>query len=158
IFLQGEDVAVAAPNPKGGAGAPADWRLLDYEGNVVGQGTSTTSNTISLGKLPIGYYELYRASDGIQKESRVTIGVIAPLLAPTPLTSPIGVDDSMAWHYSGAEQENAASLCALAGVNWVRDRLSWRDMEPAKGKFAEATKYDDTARKQSQAGLQVLQV
>ena len=64
----------------------------------------------------------------------------------------------MAWYFSGTQQESAASLCALAGINWVRDRLSWREMEPERGQYPKAAKYDDTARKQAQAGLQVLQV
>jgi hypothetical protein len=153
VFLQGEQIVVSLPQPE----HSGEWRLLDYESNIVSHGTATGNKAV-LGKLFVGYYELQCLQDGRFEKPAVTIGVLAPLAAPTPRTSPIGVDVGTAWHYSGKEQESAANLCALAGINWVRDRLSWREMEPAKGRFAQETKYDETARKQANAGLQVLQV
>jgi len=54
--------------------------------------------------------------------------------------------------------ESVANLCALAAVNWVRDRMDWGELEPKKGKFAPNTRYDVSARAESAAGLQVLQV
>ncbi len=154
VFVTGEQLLVAMPPAEKQGGT---WQLADYEGTIVARGTNT-DDKVALGKLQAGYYELRRVTDRLAEKSRVTIGVLAPLRAPTPPGSPIGVDVSMAWQYSGAQQEGAASLCALAGINWVRDRLSWREMEPEKGRFAPPNKYDDTARKQAQAGLQVLQV
>lgn len=158
-FLAGEDVVI--PMLQAAAGetpAVQTWRLTDYEGKTVSEGTATDGKA-ALGKLPVGYYELRRVVDGAPQAKRVTVGVLAPLEAPTPLTSPIGIDTASAWFYpSGPRQEGAASLCALAGINWVRDRLAWREMEPKKGEFAPKNKYDETARKQAEAGLQVLQV
>src|SRR5205823_5297556 len=90
---------------------------------------------------------------------RITFGVIAPLRAPTPQTSPISIDVAMAWFYHTPQQQRAAAkLCTLAGVNWVRDRLSWAEMEPTRGHFADHNIYDDTAAIQTEAGLHVLQV
>jgi len=166
VFLAGEDVVVEMP-PAGTAGQASSgtkeekggaWRLTDYEGKTVAEGTAADGKA-TLGKLPVGYYELRRVVDGAPQAKRVTVGVLAPLLSPTPLTSPISIDVASAWFYpSGSRQEGAASLCALAGINWVRDRLAWREMEAKKGEFAPKNKYDDTARKQAEAGLQVLQV
>ena len=53
-----------------------------------------------------------------------------------------------------------ASLCALAGLNWVRDRLDWGNMEPRRGVFrpTKDNSYDITAQVESAAGLQILQV
>ncbi len=153
MFLQGEQIFVALPQAR----QLIEWQLLDYESNIVSHGTAT-NGWASPGKLSVGYYELQRLRDGQRGQPLLTIGVLAPLLAPTPRTSPVGVDVSMSWRYTGTEQDNAASLCALAGVNWVRDRLSWQEMEPARGHFAHDARYDDTARKQAQAGLRVLQV
>jgi len=155
VFLAGEEVVVPMPpakDEKGGA-----WRLVDYEGKTVAEGTATDGKA-ALGKLPTGYYELRRVVDGTPQNPRVTVGVLSPLGAPTSLASPIAIDVAMAWFYQGAQQEEAASLCTLAGINWVRDRLSWPQMEPKKGEFAAKNKYDDTSRKQTEAGLQVLQV
>ncbi|MGD0091103.1 MAG: hypothetical protein ABSE73_14390 [Planctomycetota bacterium] len=155
IFLAGEEAAVPLP-PANDAKSQA-WRLADYEGKTVAEGTAADGKA-ALGKLSVGYYELRRVVDGTPQNPRVTVGVLAPLDAPTPATSPIAIDVAMAWFYSGAQQEAAANLCTLAGINRVRDRLAWREMEPKKGEFAAKNKYDDTARKQAEAGLLVLQV
>ena len=53
---------------------------------------------------------------------------------------------------------SVANLCALAGMNRVRDRLSWPELEPKKGEFAATNRYDWSVQAQSAAGLQVLQV
>src|SRR6266511_2125339 len=113
IFVEGEDVVLPATTQ------PA--KLFDYDGHEVA----------ARGKLPIGYYEL-RPENG----PRITLGVIAPLKAPTPATSSIGIDVAMAWFYKTEVQQRAvANLCQLAGINWVRDRLSWPAMESKRGEF-----------------------
>lgn len=136
IFVEGEDVVLPP--------ATQPVRIFDYEGKEVP----------APGKLPVGYYEA-RPAQG----PRVTFGVVAPLKSPTPANSPISLDVAMAWFYKTPEQQRAViNLCQLAGVNWVRDRLSWPEMESERGKFAAPNIYDDTARLQSEAGLRVLQV
>ena len=65
----------------------------------------------------------------------------------------------MAWIYKDpAVQPKVINLCKIAGVNWVRDRLSWPDLEPTKGHYAGHNIYDGTAQIQTDAGLRVLQV
>ncbi len=145
IFLAGEEVNVPLSAEK-------IWTATDYDGNTVAQG-KVKNDRAELGKLPTGYYELY--VDGIR---RTTLGVLAPLIEPTPQSSPISVDVAMAWFYNKEEQPEVANLCTLAGINWVRDRLSWNEMEPVRGKFVNSSKYDDTAECQSAARLNVLQV
>jgi len=148
VFTAGETVVISLSNS-------APWRLIDYSNKTITEGSG---NQASLGKLPTGYYELHRVVNGNTQERITTVGVIEPLRAPTPENSPIGIDVAMAWFYTGAQQAQAANLCTLAGVNWVRDRLRWDEMEPSKGEFPAETRYDDTARVQSSAGLRVLQV
>ena len=151
IFLAGESVTVpAAP-----AGDGDTWQAVDYDGRLVAQGR-VGSGPIPLGRLPVGYYELRRGAG--QVTNRLSVGVLERLRAPTPLSSPIALDVAMAWFYPKEQMPAVANLCALAGMNRVRDRLSWRELEPAKGEFATATRYDDSAQAQSAAGLQVLQV
>ena len=55
----------------------------------------------------------------------ISLAVIEPLRALTPSTSPIGIDVAMAWFYGPDRMAAVANLCALAGMNWVRDRLNW---------------------------------
>jgi hypothetical protein len=151
IFLAGEEVVVAAP-PQ----APQAWRAVDYEESTVAEGRLDEDGRARLGKLPVGYYELLSgAGNGT---NRVTLGVLEPLRAPTPLTSPIAIDVAMAWFFPKERMASPANLCALAGIKWVRDRLLWSELEPKRGKFAPSTRYDSSAEAQVAAGLQVLQV
>ena len=94
------------------------------------------------------------------KLGKRSMAVLARLKAPTPEDSPICCDIAMAWfyHYGRGQMKEAASLAALAGLNWVRDRMSWGEIEPQRGEFAEDTRYDRSAEAQSGAGLRVLQV
>lgn len=153
IFLAGETVSVALPDGEKGS----TWRLVDYEHNSVGQFTNSGGD-ITLGKLPVGYYELHRVSSGHVLASSFSLGVLAPLAAPTPRSSPIGVDVALAQLVPVAQHEAAANLAALAGMNWVRDRFFWRELEAEKGVFTKTVVADAVVRAQSQAGLQVLQV
>ena len=148
VFIAGEQVVAPLP-----AGTSETWQLTDYEGAVVAEGKSSDGRAVA-GKLPVGYYELRRRGE----QSRTSIAVLAPLLAPTPPTSPIGMDVAMAWFYKPDRMAAVANLCRLAGVNWVRDRLNWQEMEPEKGRFAPPNKYDDSAQAQAATGLRVLQV
>jgi hypothetical protein len=152
VFLAGEEVAVALP-----PGEPAPWRLFDYEDQPVSVG-GITQGRAYLGKLPLGWYELRQGEDPTSNTVRVSLAVLAPLKVPTPASSPIGLDVAMAWFYGAERMPAAANLSALAGVNWVRDRLSWPEMEPRRGQFAAATRYDASAQAQAAAGLRQLQV
>jgi hypothetical protein len=89
---------------------------------------------------------------------RLSLGVLAPLAVPTPKTSPIGIDVAMAWAFPEKQMPAVTSLCALAGINWVRDRLNWGEMELRQGQFASHTRYDTSALTQHRGGLQILQV
>jgi hypothetical protein len=148
VFQTGESIVVRLPRS-------GDWQVSDFDHKVVATGTGAEAR---VGLLPVGYYELRLLADGKPESNRITLGVVAPLKSPTPETSPIGIDVAMAWFYSGDQRDSAANLCALAGMNWVRDRLTWGEMEPRKGEFVSTNKYDESAHIQSAAGLRVLQV
>jgi len=150
IFLTGEQVSVAVPS-----GNIETWHAMDYEGQTVTEGR-VEKGRAELGKLPVGYYELAWSQGAAS--NRVSLGVLEPLRAPTPHTSPIGIDVAMAWFFPKESMAAPANLCALAGMNRVRDRLLWSELEPKRGEFAPATRYDDSAQVQVASGLQVLQV
>jgi hypothetical protein len=147
VFHVGEDVTIALPN------AAEPWRLVDYDNKPVASGGPGA--TAVLGKLPAGYYEVHQ-----QTVPRVTLAVIPPLVAPTPHSSPIGADVAMAWffHESEPRQRAVANVATLAGINWVRDRMIWGEIEPTRGTFAASTRYDVAINTQSEAGLRILQV
>ena len=147
IFIQGQPVSVQLP-----AGAGSRWQAIDYDGQVVGQGTAINGRA-NLGPLPVGFFSL--KIDGAP--SGVTAAVVARLAAPTPANSPIGVDTAAGRAYHSPEEwKAAASLVALAGVGWERDRLFWREMQPENNNVLSHTRYDDDTEIMHNAGVHIL--
>ncbi len=147
IFLVGDEVRLALP------GEGRTWRLCDYEGQKLGDFTANQLR-LPIGRLPVGFYRLEQT----EGSNWISLAVLEPSRKRTPATSPIGIDVAMAWFYGPERVDAVAHLCSLAGVNWVRDRLNWAEMEKERGEFSPLNKYDASARAQSRAGLQVLQV
>lgn len=151
IFLAGEHVVVAEPPGQGDA-----CRAVDYDGKTIATG-SFQGGRVDLGLLPVGWYKIIRGRAG-HWTNRVSAAVLEPLHAPTPAASPIGIDVAMAWMHPKEQMANVISLCQLAGMNRVRDRVSWPEMEPQRGQFAARNRYDDSVETQTAAGLKVLDV
>ena len=146
VFLEGEVVRISLP-------LPGTWSLYDAEDSLVKE-IHVEGTSAELGSLPVGFYRLRSP----EFDDWVSLAVIAPLRVPTPESSPIALDVAMSWFYPEGKMGDVANLCAIAGVNWVRDRLSWGEVEPEPGRFVERTRYDAAADAQSAAGLKVLQV
>jgi hypothetical protein len=146
VFVTGDRVGIAVPATWAG------WRAVDIDGREVGHGTSA-SKMASLGQLPIGYFEV-RQSDG---PGKITAAVIANTI-PVDNT-PIAIDAAVSWFYSDPQQiRDACRLCRLAGVQWVRDRASWPEIETAKGTWAADSRYERAMRIEHEMGLKILQV
>jgi hypothetical protein len=164
VFIQGETVRV--PLPEAWSSANVQWRLLDDNAQTIGNGTwkAPTTNgwrALELGDLGIGWYRLEFGASNEQAQAFTTIAVLQRLKAPTPADSPVCVDSAAAWFAQNDpdRQKELASLAALAGVSWVRDRLRWRDVQPQPGGLVGTnTTYDTSAKAHREAGLQVLQV
>lgn len=151
IFLAGENVIVAAP-----PGEAETWRAVDYEGKVAANG-QLKDGKAEVGPLPVGWYKIVRGGKGYIT-NRTFVCVLEPLRAPTPLTSPVCIDVAMAWFFPKEKMGEVANVCQLAGINRVRDRLNWQQMEAKRGEFSAPNQYDDSARIQHEADLQLLQV
>ncbi len=148
IFVKSERVIVDLPDAGG-------WKLYDYENKAISTVSPGTSHA-DLGPLPVGYYLLKHTGQG--SSHSVTLAVLEHLKAATPTDSPICIDAAMAWFYKGEQIRSAASLCALAGINRVRDRLTWGEVEPERGQYAHDTRFDFSIAAQTASGLQVLDV
>ncbi len=149
VFTQGQEVSIQVPSAQG-----RHWVAVGYGGAVVAQGTSPDGK-VNLGALPVGFY-MVRPDGG---KHSVTAAVLAPLVAPTPPDSPIGIDTAAAQLYKSPEQWKAvASLSALAGMSWERDRFLWVEIQPQKGAKLGDTKYDTETAIMHNAGLHVLEV
>lgn len=149
VFLAGQEVVVKTDDGK--------WICVDYDGKPIAEGTGEAK----LGKIGVGYYEIWQLGDDGSRKTRTTFAVLAPLKVPVPEDAPIALDTAAAWFFKnekGFGLREAANLSSLAGVGWVRDRLSWKATEPEKGKFVENTIYDRSADAFASQGLKVLQV
>lgn len=155
VFLLGENVTINIPK------STSSWRLLDDRRAVIKQGSidEKTSN-LNIAEPGIGWYRIeFLDTDG-KLVNWTTAAVLAPLAEPVPQDSPICVDSATSWFAANqpARQERFAQLAALAGVNWIRDRMSWGGFQPEPDKLPENTTYDTAATFQASHGLKVLQV
>jgi hypothetical protein len=158
VFVAGQEVSVkVATNLVHKA---VRWRAMDDRGGIVGQGQIDSDN-IKIGDPGIGWYRIEFLGEGGEVVGWTTAAVLAPLAEPTPEDSPICADSATAWFARNKPKMQAdfSSLAALAGVNWVRDRMTWGELEPERDNFnSKRTTYDMAADIQKEYGLKVLQV
>lgn len=159
VFLEGEDVTLQAPK------GSTRWLASDSDGKPASSGTlSAGQNAVPLGKPGIGWYRIDFLDASGQPAGWTTAAVLSAPKQATREDSPVCVDSATAWfarRYPPEEQEHQeilANLAALAGVNWIRDRLTWAEIEKRAGEFAGDTRYDSSARFAANHGLNVLQV
>jgi hypothetical protein len=146
IFLVGDTVQVNVPVTWSG------WRAIDIDRNEVAAGAARDGKA-NLGQLPVGYFEI-REKDG---PGMITAAVLAK--SKPVKDTPIAIDAAMSWFYADPQQiRDACALCRMAGVNWVRDRFSWPEIETARGTWAGETRYERAMKIQHDEGLKILQV
>jgi hypothetical protein len=146
VFVAGEDVRVTVPKTW------AAWRAIDIDRKDIANG-SPGDGVANLGKLPVGYFEV-REKDG---PGLITAAVLAK--TKTSDDTPIAIDMAASWFYAEPQQiRDACAIAKLAGVKWVRDRASWPELEPARSKWADETRYERAMKIQHEEGLKILQV
>jgi len=163
VFVEGEPVLVVLPESL--PASATQWRLLDDVQAVLGSGElappGPSRKPLALGSLEIGWYRVEFGTRDEPNQAFTTAAVVGRLRAAIPDDSPVCVDSATAWFArdDAEHQKKLASLATLAGVNWVRDRLRWRDLQPQAGPLVPGpTTYDTAADIQHRAGLKVLQV
>ncbi len=162
IFLADEQVILSVPN-EGAQYFLEDGRKAGNAGFALGHQAvvecRAEGGQLRFGKLRPGYYEVWQAVPGVTNSQLFArFAVLEPLRAPTPADSPIGGDVAMAWLVPPDKMAAVASFEALAGLNWVRDRLNWEELEPARGLLNRSNKYDASVQTQAEAGLRILEV
>ena len=108
---------------------------------------------INLGKLPWGWYRI------VQGAGEFTNGTSFAVV-PRPRQKEEGwvaTDVALSWLVKPEQFEAVSEMAHRAGFVWVRDRLSWSEIEPVKGKFLWG-KYDKSLQIQNSKGLRVVQV
>ncbi|MBZ0258690.1 hypothetical protein K8I31_21675 [bacterium] len=160
VYLEGEMVRVGLP--VFAEGNIQQWRALNDAGDVIQTGRISENHQqkIELGALGVGWYRIEFLDENAQCLQWTTSAVLTRLKAPVPQDSPVCIDGAHSWFAKDdpVQQKLLSQLAALCGVNWIRDRLRWRDVQPVDGPFLPHTTYDECADIQASLGLKVLQV
>ncbi len=156
IFLPKESKTVHVP--PAAAGKSARFEVRDDQAKVVLAGTA--ANELDLDKLGVGWYRIdfFDADDAPLGWTTAAILPRMPKLSRDD--SPVAVDVALSWIApdTDRDRQRMTEIAARAGVQWVRDRLRWKEIETAPGEYAPPTKYDRIAKLQHKSGLNVLQV
>jgi hypothetical protein len=157
VFLRGEKVVLSLPSDI--AGTPQEFRILNERHEEIRRG-NFSAPFVDGGALPVGWYRIEFLDEQNGVLGFTTAAVLESLAEDVPKDSPICLDGAMAWlgEKDQGDWKLLAQLARLAGVNWIRDRIHWREMQEAPGAFASKNKYDVSADVQSTQGLQILQV
>jgi len=157
IFIEGQTATVMVPTEA--ESKATRWQVLDDRAAIVCSGAVDASiSSVALGTLGIGWYRVEFLGAGGTCLAWTSAAVLATPTRPAPQDSPICLDSATAW-FARDDQDKQARLASLAGANWIRDRLRWRDMQPQRENLADSqTTYDTSARIQTGHGLKVLQV
>jgi len=163
VFLLGESVNIELPEEAWSKAV--NWRVLDDRRAVVRRGSiddkkPDSKSFVNVGGLGIGWYRIEFLDAAGEIVGWTTAAVLARLAEPVPQNSPVCVDSATSWFApnNAVRQERFARLAALAGANWIRDRMSWAGAQTGPKKFSQNTTYDTAATLQARHGLKVLQV
>ena len=145
VYLQGHIVKFAL---EGFQSSPVSYSLADYAGRIVKTGAAVS--TIIFPALPAGYYTLTAAQGGVSVSAPAAV-----VYPPHPgYHGPIAVDSASAWLVPPDKFSQTAEILHLAGFGTVRERLSWGQVEPARGQYNWG-KYDSCITAESENGISV---
>jgi hypothetical protein len=135
------------------------YEVVSYFGATAARGTAgagAEGARIELSGLRPGWYELRcRDSAGM---AVAALGVVMDRgNKPRARESRICADAASAWLLSDALRPPFAHMLRLAGISWVRERLSWGQTEPEPGRF-EWGKYQATADVLRREGVSICQI
>jgi hypothetical protein len=124
-----------------------DWSVLADKG-----GLKVEWNRASLGFYVARF--IPEGTDDVEDYLRFVVIPRREYFGP----SPFGMDAAFSWFISDeGDLRTACRLLKMAGVDWVRDRIAWGDVQPEPGKW-NWNRYDMPMRVQKEEGLQVYQV
>lgn len=153
IFVDNEPVRFHIKNS-----ADANLSIINYEGeDVFERSLPTGESMVEMGVLPKSHYTIIVRSGDEVKE--IYFGVVpSPESRPRLEDSNIASDLAMSWLVKPDRFNDLAKLTKLSGITWVRDRISWGEIEPQRGILPDSTRYDLSAETQAGYGLKVYQV
>ncbi len=157
LFANGEELVVDVKVASSGS---CNWQLVDFWGEVVSAGSipvtlegGAFTHQIHIASPGLGYYELSAELAGLPSAKQtVALGVLpsSKQLAQCPIAS----DAAISWLVSPNRFEDISILMNKAGIAWVRDRISWSEVEPSQGQFNWG-KYEQSVASQAKEGAKI---
>lgn len=147
VFVAGQRVRLKLASPVD----PARVAVTDYAGLPVAIKARMAGELLDLGVPPPGFYRVAAGSEG----NGQSIAVVPR--ARHTRSARLNVDAAHAWLIPPDRFDDGAQLLALAGVQWVRERMNWGEVERSRGQFSWG-RYDEVARAERARGLRVYQV
>lgn len=142
------------------------WRLVDAyrnaevaKGETALDGKSASDHLLELPITEPGYYQLQVAAvDG--SETNATASLLLGVVRPQSKASregPFASDAAIGWLVDPASWDDISEMMQLAGIEWIRDRISWGEVEPQRGKFNWG-KYEKSVNAQASRGVKISMV
>jgi len=132
-------------------------RLERHEWSPAGPGSD---HRLELGRLDPGYYELRWDLDAgpgaLSRTGTTSLCVLGALDAEPIRPSAICVDGALSWFYRGEELRQACEICRSMGIQLIRDRLNWSQVEKRRGEF-DFSLIETSTNMQNDAGMAVYQ-
>jgi hypothetical protein len=156
VFLSDQVVQI----PVRSAGDRVDWRVEDFFGTTVAQGTVTLSRGRAVIEPDVGrngYFEVrLDALDGDTSvaSAETAFAVIAPAGDTPPEESRFGVMT----HFAQGWDRDIIPLIATAGIKHIRDEQYWAEVEPEPGRFVFSQGYTTYMAEALSHGIQPLLV
>jgi hypothetical protein len=147
IFSANKDVVFALPSV-GGFSA----KVYDIDDKLV-KAVSGSGNSINLGKILPGYFELRGFLNGIAWDT--TSFVVIP--SGQTKSGRISMDGAFSYLVDPGHYSTMSSAVAKLGFGWMRERMRWSDVQPAPGIFSWG-KYDESASAEHLRDLNVCQL
>lgn len=129
-------------------------KLVDYDGQPAAtKATETVGGVrqVDFGKLPPGYYE------AVAGDAKLPLVVVIDPAKRVPGESRLASDNAMSWLVKPEYFAGVAELLHKCGIGYVRERLSWGQVEAQQGTY-EWGKYDQAADALHAAGIGIYQV
>jgi hypothetical protein len=155
LFVRGSMVELQIQDAQSGV----EYVARDYFDNTISQGEAAVHDgkgTINLDKLPPGWYELRCKDD--KGKAYITFGVVIKSGKTLAKNGKVGADLASAWLIKDENKRvTLAKMLRRCGIPWVRERLSWSQVEPQQGKFDWGV-YQTVADTLTAEGISIVQV
>ncbi|HQC42106.1 MAG TPA: hypothetical protein PLV91_01380 [Verrucomicrobiota bacterium] len=146
---------------------PLRWELKDWHGKTLKKGNwpEGDTSTLELEALSTGYYQLFLSGERGAFEGSSSFTVVAdPATRTRNPDTYFAIDTAQSWlarakpdnaRFPGPGFEVVSEAVRRAGLEIIRERLSWTDVEPEPRQYRWGD-YDLNARLLHERGVQVL--